>query len=624
MLYEVVFKFNPYHGKHGRFASRNEASFISTGPKFQKTIARLREAKPWKPINGDARFSGDGVAAHKFSLANAKYLKSLPEEIQKGITEYTQTSYRQINEYLRGQRETLLPANKKSMEAMLKVTDRPLGADFMVHRGLQNEAVRKAVESMKPGDAFVEKGFMSTSEDKRMISEFVNTDRSDSVVMAIRVRSTDKGVVPGKLSAHLAEREIILHPNTKLVFSHKEEDKNGEVTYWFDTAGTSSPKRKPVKKADFSLVLKFNPYHGKHGRFASRNEANFVSIGPRFQKTIARLRNESTPKTVGKVDYSVVPKNIAEILDKAGDSAYQRVAAANANDFADKYPGESYSWVDNNEIDMQKTAAHLNMTPEEFKAQLQTSLNEYTKNASVYMNMSEGTLSKVLSDGEFKNQYATNSSGGYLSPGKRQRFEEHFFGLQGRENYGKLVEEGGPKVVKRTVNGRKMEVEEGHLSPEEAKKFPVYGYLSEAKDGETNMVMYGNVRVKFKSDVKERTTFTGEDSLDMMKDSEIEQTGKNAGKVGPTHTGLARIVASPVNDPSIRSLYPLHSKERTKPADYVAKTASYSYNEAQIWGGLKSSSIDTVYFSAEPSKSLQTKLKKLKIKYEVKPRKPKE
>ena len=42
MGFQWVFKANPYHDHRGRFATANSHTFVSTGPAFDKTVAKLK------------------------------------------------------------------------------------------------------------------------------------------------------------------------------------------------------------------------------------------------------------------------------------------------------------------------------------------------------------------------------------------------------------------------------------------------------------------------------------------------------------------------------------------------------------------------------------------------------
>lgn len=369
-------------------------------------------------------------------------------------------------------------------------------------------------------------------------------------------------------------------------------------------------KKATAKKEDLALVLKRNPFHDATGAFAKANSATFVSTGDKF--AAGHARRAAAGGTKEDVDWSVVPKGNAELAKAAEDGST----------FGDRK--SPYDWVENNEAAMVKAAASLDMPVAKFKAELQKELESEMKDANLFINMPEAAFSKVMKEGEFKNQYQTNASKGYFSPGMRQRFEEHFFGVEGREGYGKGMDEGTITTKTKTRGGRKMDVEDGHLTAAQAAARPIYGYLQKGDATHPGTASYGDVRVKLKNEAKARATFTGDDSLNVMSQSENNPAQSYAtrfdkqdhSKVHPTYQNLAKMIPSPVNKPSIRSLHPsTYGLQPKSVKEHASLKPTHTYREAQMWGGVKIKDIDYVIFRTTPSKSLQQYMAKNKIKY---------
>ena len=267
-----------------------------------------------------------------------------------------------------------------------------------------------------------------------------------------------------------------------------------------------------------------------------------------------------------------------------------------------------------------ETAKTRNISVDDLKAELTAKLTEEIKNANVYTRTTESVLSKIITEGEFKNQYETNASRGYLSPGLRQRAEETLFGLEGRQGYHDNRDSIVENTKNLTRNGRKMEYEPSHLTPEQAAARPIYGYLANSAEfSNEGLDQYGDVAVEFKPSMREVSTFTTGDSLDTFAHGEFMPTNKyeydEMRKTGTLYGPVdhARMGFSPVNNPSYRSAKSNFGQIFDKKME-----SSYDYYEAQIFRKPKVSDISRVVFTKEPSKTLQGKLKKVGIPWSVK------
>lgn len=163
--------------------------------------------------------------------------------------------------------------------------------------------------------------------------------------------------------------------------------------------------------------------------------------------------------------------------------------------------------------------------------EVQGRLREFMSEADLQMRVPEDALLEVLNDGKFMNQHESNAGRG-MPRGVEQ--EARVFAVEAK-----------PEAL------------------------PKYGYLG-PDNSQTNY--YGPIRVVFNDSVKDRTTFTFDDSLI-----------QNMGPVAP----------SPVRDPQLLSVNPsvaFSSDEnfQTHVADlwYQVENELTPYAEAQIWGKL--------------------------------------
>jgi len=145
-------------------------------------------------------------------------------------------------------------------------------------------------------------------------------------------------------------------------------------------------------------------------------------------------------------------------------------------------------------------AATLNMSVDEYRQKLDTHVKTLVSDAmesgGVFIRVREGTLDKILDEGRFKSQFETNRSGGSLANESRNRVESTLYGYDKNTNperrpiYGYLTADG-----------------QGRLRPG-AKAGP-----KALEESEEWLDGYGNVAVRLKSEIADRTTVTFGDSL---------------------------------------------------------------------------------------------------------------
>jgi hypothetical protein len=319
---------------------------------------------------------------------------------------------------------------------------------------------------------------------------------------------------------------------------------------------------------------------------------------------------------------------------------------------------------------LKETAKIIGKDPETYARELQAHTEKVTAEAHVWVRVPDKILGRVLEDGRFKNQSETATSKGMNSPGYREHSEEAMFGYEGREkaplNPESSYDPHGKYYTERGSGNRRFK-EFTHLTPEEAQRRPIYGYLSEHPDGRLHyeegnpkdpvmdtpmgaVTQYGTVAVRLKPSVRSRTTWTGDDSLGT--------TGRETAYVvgGPTsktdfhnyeqYTQIYRnergsisdapMIPSPLTRPSYKSLMPARpflnrewepETPTQQTADYVKKyeplqikttSQARTYFEAQVHGGVPVSDIAEVVFRTKgPSRDLKKHLETAGIPWKV-------
>ena len=218
--------------------------------------------------------------------------------------------------------------------------------------------------------------------------------------------------------------------------------------------------------------------------------------------------------------------------------------------------------------ELEEYAREHKMTLPEYIAAAEKKLQQLVDKASFYRRDPADVFLKILKGDKFKSQFETNTSKGALSFEARRDVEQQIWGYR-------------EKVVKQR---------------------PIYGTVNASPNARGRSLesssWYGDVVCKFKSDIRQRTTFTNGDSLG----AENYYGSCPASKVNLTSTHGVDVLA-----------------ESVKTIDDVIDEG---YNEAQFHGELRSSDIEKVYF--EPSAlahkdfdKITAELKKRGIPFEI-------
>ncbi len=187
--------------------------------------------------------------------------------------------------------------------------------------------------------------------------------------------------------------------------------------------------------------------------------------------------------------------------------------------------------------------------------QIETQIEDVTPDAKISVTIPANKMSAILKDGRLKTQFETQRSGGANMPTWREDWEAVMFGFP-----------IGSNLSVRPIYGM---VETGGVQP------------SSLRGNE----QYGTVTLVLKDSVRDRTTFTNGDSLNL----------------NPFH--------APVNDPSIRpanrnSATSLAYREEFKETR-AKDPRNRGYYEAQIHGGVQVSDIERVVIDTSTYKDFE-------------------
>lgn len=254
------------------------------------------------------------------------------------------------------------------------------------------------------------------------------------------------------------------------------------------------------------------------------------------------------------------------------------------------------AWIDDPAV--QQTLKELSVeygydNAKDFVIDVVAAWRDWIAKSKVSIRVPGTQFNSILSQGRFKSQFETGRSKGLFNPEKRAKAEFDMFGLP-----------------------TNLPVEQR----------PIYGYLDDA--GKKPLVdQYGDVTIYLKDSVRNRTTWTGDDSLDW--EGMTQWSSGIRKKFGP----------SPVNDPHPGSIWWFHVEEvKSGSQYYTAETAAKAkshlfdpstyrkgfYQEVQIHGGVSVDDIQEVLFTSTVDEAtlnryakLQTKLDKLGIPWRI-------
>jgi len=234
-------------------------------------------------------------------------------------------------------------------------------------------------------------------------------------------------------------------------------------------------------------------------------------------------------------------------------------------------------------------AEGLGITSDELKKKVVDIIKPLVAKADIWIRMPSSRLNSLLSAGRFKNI----SEQKIKSPGKNPDIS--------LKEYQK-----DRSVAENELFGLLPNVDNADR--------PIYGYLTSNKNGWLRsydegkskhdwLSDYGDCRIKMKNTIRDRSTFTMGDTLDVNSGGRIAYDG-------------ARIIPSPLNN--IHAEVELgNSITIGKKYKSIEDATSMYYNEVHIHNKVTLDDIDTIYFKDEPDNITKGKLVKAGIKFGV-------
>ena len=219
-----------------------------------------------------------------------------------------------------------------------------------------------------------------------------------------------------------------------------------------------------------------------------------------------------------------------------------------------------------------------NAVPELVEQQMEADLKDFLDSADLQMRVPESALEEALKDGEFLNQHQAQGSRGM---GRSVEGEARMFGLD-------------------TTNPADL---------------PKYGYLGPDTDGVTD---YGPIKVVFKDNVKDRATFTVNDSL-LMGSDVIPSPVRDPSYLSANLAQVEEVAAGAWNEPLDSTSGEMATNLRYGGEEFYAdgemwhdalafERTSIPYVEAQIYGKLTPADIARVEVLDEQDWDLESPL----------------
>ena len=157
--------------------------------------------------------------------------KRLTNEEISSIQKYTKGFDKIINDNLRFGKAFQRGVNNESVNNLSKILIDAPKYTGEVYRGIHFPDMNKIdfenlKQDFKVGNIFIDKGFMSTSYNKKVAASFTNPDLSDNTRVLFQIQSK-KGVIIDKLSKFEDEKEVLFNRGSKFeVISKTSKEKN--------------------------------------------------------------------------------------------------------------------------------------------------------------------------------------------------------------------------------------------------------------------------------------------------------------------------------------------------------------------------------------------------------------
>lgn len=231
---DLIAKFNPYHGKDGRFTSANGATSFTYSPGKSKAhdaaIEREKERAAQAETNtkAEARRISSDEAAEKYAEDDYKRYTLSPDE-KHAMKEYTGTTYEPINNSLRNGGDG--GTYKKEVDALTDAINKTSVREAVVsYRGMSDGAANALLKQAGAsnfdelvGRVISDKGFVSTTLSENTAREF------GRYIFETTLPKGSKALMPNGDSYSPWEHEVILQRGAR--FNITGTRKQGSIIY---------------------------------------------------------------------------------------------------------------------------------------------------------------------------------------------------------------------------------------------------------------------------------------------------------------------------------------------------------------------------------------------------------
>ena len=222
-------KFNPAHGKDGRFTTTDIGGISEWLPASTQNVASDVSARAYDEI----------------FASQIEYTSTLDESVKESVFRYQQQGAEQLNNKLRGHRSSEVGqlSNKElsniQKDLDITISNTALPNATRVYRGVNLELDGKS------GDIISDKGYWSTSLSRKGAEQFLGVGGNKATVMEISLPAKHKGLLTDAVGG-AGEAEVLLQRGLKF-----------KITAVRETSATVEKYGKPRKLA--VKVLEMEP-----------------------------------------------------------------------------------------------------------------------------------------------------------------------------------------------------------------------------------------------------------------------------------------------------------------------------------------------------------------------------
>lgn len=276
-----VRKFNPYHDKRGRFATRDGSTSFTYAPGKSKAhdlaIQREKERFYGNKTQSDRenlkiaipdRVQTDHPDGHRLGAKaiqkQCDMTKEEAKEIYKALTDYTLLGYAKIRHAQRGEIDDV--EYKRKADVLEKFIERsPQWRGGELYRGVKTEAAE--YENLRPGVKINMKGISSWSSSKEIADDFATRGDNQYKVM-FHVDNPGKATSISHLSQVLNEYEVLVSNSNQYRIT-KTENENGIKHVWIEWDSFRIEKVDPEEKSHGKIRIGKNPDTQNYGIIGS-------------------------------------------------------------------------------------------------------------------------------------------------------------------------------------------------------------------------------------------------------------------------------------------------------------------------------------------------------------------